>query len=214
MLTGQVNFAITNIGTIPHELLVFRSDLPPSSYPVDSKGDIIEDGPGITLVSRGSPINAGDTQGRVVGLTQPGTYLFVCNLPGHFKAGMYRVVTVTSPSQGQAYIPAALSEWHIAAPATIRAGSVILEAANFGTIQHELLVFRSDLPPSGYPLDKNGDIVEDGPGISLVSDGDNIDPGKTQTRTVDLAQPGSYLFVCNIPGHFKAGMFSAVTVTP
>ncbi len=51
-------------------------------------------------------------------------------------------------------------------------------------------------------------------GITLVSDGDNIDPGGTQTRTVDLTQPGSYLFVCNIPGHFKAGMFSAVTVTP
>lgn len=214
MSTGQVNFAITNIGTMPHELLVFRSDLPPSSYPVDSKGDIIQDGPGITLVSQGSLIDPGQTQSRVVDLTKPGTYLFVCNLPGHFKAGMYRVVTVTSPSQQQAYIPAALSEWHIAAPTTIKAGSVILEAANFGTIQHELLVFKSDLPPSGYPRDKNGGIIEDGPGITLISDADNIDPGKTQTRTVDLTQPGSYLFVCNIPGHFKAGMFSVVTVTP
>lgn len=214
MLTGQVNFGITNIGTMPHELLVFRSDLPPSSYPVDSKGTIIEDGPGITLVSRAGPISPGQTQARVVDLTEPGTYLFVCNLPGHFKAGMYRVVTVTSPSQRQAYAPAALSEWHIDAPTTIKAGSVILEAANFGTIQHELLVFKSDLTPSGYPVDKNGDIIEDGPGIKLVSDGDNIDPGGTQTRTVDLTQPGSYLFACNIPGHFKAGMFSAVTVTP
>ena len=214
MLTGQVNFGITNIGTMPHELLVFRSDLPPSAYPVDSKGTIIEDGPGITLVSRGVPISPGQTQARVVDLTQPGTYLFVCNLPGHFKAGMYRVVTVTSPSQQQAYAPAALSEWHIAAPTTIKAGSVILEAANFGTIQHELLVFKSDLPPASFPVDKNGGIVEDGPGILLVSDGDNIDPGHTQTRTVDLSQPGSYLLVCNIPGHFKAGMFSVLTVTP
>lgn len=214
MLTGQVNFAITNIGTMPHEMLVFRSDLPPSAYPVDSKGTIIEDGPGITLVSRGDLISPGQTQKRVVDLTQPGKYLFVCNLPGHFKAGMFRVVTVTSPSQQQAFIPAALSEWHIAAPTTIKAGSVILEAANFGTIQHELLVFRSDLLPSGYPLDKDGNIVEDGTGITLVSDGDNIDPGSTQTRTVDLTQPGAYLFVCNIPGHFKAGMFSAITVTP
>jgi uncharacterized cupredoxin-like copper-binding protein len=214
MLTGQVNFGTTNIGTMPHELLVFRSDLPPSSYPVDSKGTIIADGPGITLVSRGSPIPPGQSQARVVDLTKPGTYLFVCNLPGHFKAGMYRVVTVTSPSQQQAFAPAALSEWHIAAPTTIKAGSVILEAGNFGTIQHELLVFKSDLPPSGYPVDKNGNIIEDGPGIKLVSDGDNIDPGGTQTRTVDLTQPGTYLFVCNIPGHFKAGMFSALTVTP
>ncbi len=214
MLTGQVNFGITNIGTMPHELLVFRSDLPPTSYPVDSKGTIIEDGPGITLVSRGSVIPPGQSQARVVDLTEPGTYLFVCNMPGHFKAGMYRVVTVTSPSEQQAYAPAALSEWHIAAATTLKAGSVIVETGNFGTIQHELLVFKSDLPPSGYPVDKNGNIIEDGPGIKLVSDGANIDPGGTQTRTVDLTRPGSYLFVCNIPGHFKAGMFSVVTVTP
>jgi len=214
MLTGQVNFSITNIGTIPHELLVFKSDLRPADYPVDGKGNIIEDGPGINLVSRGDKVDPGATQKRVVDLTQPGTYLFVCNLPGHFKSGMFRVVTVTPPSAEQAFIPAALSEWHVAVPPTIKAGTVNLETANFGTIQHELLVFKSDLPPSAYPVDKNGHIVEDGPGITLVSDGDNIDPGKTQTRTVDLTQPGSYLFVCNIPGHFKAGMYSVVTVVP
>jgi len=214
MLAGQANFSITNIGTIQHELLVFRSDLPASALPVDFKGNIIEDGPGITLVSRGDKIDPGKTQARIVDLTQPGTYLFVCNIPGHFKAGMFRVVTVTPPSAEQAYIPAALSEWHVAVPSTIKAGTVNLEAANFGTIQHELLVFKSDLAPSAFPVDKNGDIVEDGPGINLVSDGDNIDPGKTQTRTVDLTQSGTYLFVCNIPGHFKAGMLSVVTVTP
>ena len=214
MLAGQVNFSITNIGTIQHELLVFKSDLPASAFPVDNKGNVIEDGPGITLVSRGDKIDPGKTQARIVDLTQPGTYLFVCNLPGHFKTGMFRVVTVTPPSAEQVYIPAALSEWHVAVPSTIKAGTVNLETANFGTIQHELLVFKSDVPASAFPVDKNGNIIEDGPGITLVSDGDNIDPGKTQARTVDLTQPGTYLFLCNIPGHFKAGMFSVVTVTP
>jgi uncharacterized cupredoxin-like copper-binding protein len=94
------------------------------------------------------------------------------------------------------------------------AGQRNFAITNIGTIQHELLVFKSDLAPSTYPVDGKGNIIEDGPGITLVSDGDNIDPGKTQTRTVDLTQPGTYLFVCNIPGHFKAGMFSVVTVTP
>jgi len=94
------------------------------------------------------------------------------------------------------------------------AGQANFSITNIGAIPHELLVFKSDLAASAYPLDKNGDIIEDGPGITLVSDGENIDPGKTQTRTVDLTQPGTYLFVCNIPGHFKAGMFSALTVTP
>jgi uncharacterized cupredoxin-like copper-binding protein len=214
MVAGQVNFTITNIGTIPHELLVFKSDLAASAYPLDKKGNVIEDGPGITLLSDGENLDPGKSQARTVDLTQPGTYLFVCNIPGHFKAGMFRAVTVTPPTAEQVELPAALSEWHVAVPSTIKAGTVNLEAANFGTIQHELLVFKSDLAPSAFPVDKTGDIVEDGPGINLVSDGENIEPGKTQTRTVDLTQPGSYLFVCNIPGHFKAGMFSVVTVTP
>jgi len=94
------------------------------------------------------------------------------------------------------------------------AGQMNFSITNIGTIQHELLVFKSDLPPSAFPIDNKGNVIEDGPGITLVSDGDNIDPGKTQARTVDLTQPGTYLFVCNIPGHFKAGMFSVVTVTP
>ena len=95
MLAGQANFSITNIGTIQHETLVFKSDLTPTAHPVDSKGNIIEDGPGINLVSDGDKIDPGKTQTRTVGLTQPGTYLFVCNIPGHFKAGMFTVVTVT-----------------------------------------------------------------------------------------------------------------------
>jgi len=214
MLAGQANFVITNIGTIQHELLVFKTDLPPASIPVDSNGNVIPDGPGMNLVSTTNPIDPGKTTTQVVDLTQPGTYIFVCNMPGHFKAGMYRVVTVTPPTEQQAYIPASLNEWHVAVPNSIRAGSVVLEAANFGTIQHELLVFKSDLPPTGFPLDPDGNIIEDGPGINLVSDGDNLDPGTTQSRTVDLTQPGAYLFVCNIPGHFKAGMYSPVTVTP
>jgi uncharacterized cupredoxin-like copper-binding protein len=214
LVVGQADFAVTNIGTIQHELLVFKSDLAPSTYPVDENGDIIENGPGIDLISDADNIDPGKTQARTVDLTQPGRYLFVCNIPGHFKAGMYRVVTVTPPTAEQAYVPAALSEWHVAVPTTIKAGTVNLEAANFGTIQHELLVFKSDLAPSAFPVDTNGDIVEDGPGITLVSDGDNIDAGRTQTRTVDLTQPGAYLFVCNIPGHFKSGMYQVVTVTP
>jgi len=106
-----------------------------------------------------------------------------------------------------------LSEWNVDIASAIPAGTATFTISNNGTIPHELLVFKSDLAPSAYPVDKSGDIVEDGPGISLLSDGDNIDPGGSQTRAVDLV-PGTYLFVCNIPGHFKAGMFTVVTVSP
>ena len=108
--------------------------------------------------------------------------------------------------------PVTLSEFKVqTAATTVAPGKVTFQISNAGRVQHELLVFRSDLPPSAYPL-KDGNIDEEGPGITKVSDGDNLDPGGTQTRTVDLSQPGTYLFVCNLPGHFKAGMYQVVTV--
>jgi hypothetical protein len=105
-----------------------------------------------------------------------------------------------------------LYEWKVIVADTIKAGPSTFTISNFGTMPHELLIFRSDLPPAAYPKDKSGDIVEDGPGVDLVSDGENIDPTAAQVRTVNL-NPGTYLFVCNIPGHFKQGMYQVVTVT-
>ena len=106
-----------------------------------------------------------------------------------------------------------LTEWKVTVVGAIKSGKTDLTITNAGAAPHELLVFKSDLKPSAYPTDAAGDIKEEGPGVKLVSDGDNIDPAGTQTRSVDLA-PGKYLFVCNIPGHFKQGMFTVVTVAP
>jgi len=119
-----------------------------------------------------------------------------------------------APSASPAAAPTvSLTEWKVLVTGTIKSGKVDVKISDVGVAAHELLVFKSDLAPSAYPTDKAGDIVEDGAGVTLLSDGDNIDPGGTQTRTIDLA-PGTYLFVCNIPGHFKQGMFTVVTVAP
>jgi hypothetical protein len=106
-----------------------------------------------------------------------------------------------------------LTEWKVILSGTIKSGKTKLTINDIGVAAHELLVFKSNLAPSAFPTDKSGDIEEDGPGVKLLSDGENIDPGGTQTRTIDLA-PGTYFLVCNIPGHFKQGMFTEVTVAP
>ena len=105
-----------------------------------------------------------------------------------------------------------LYEWKVIAATTLKAGKTTFTISNFGTIPHELLVFKSKLPLSSYPTDKAGDIKEEGPGVTLLSDGENIDPAGAQVRTVDLS-PGAYVFMCNIPSHFKQGMYAVVTVT-
>ena len=105
-----------------------------------------------------------------------------------------------------------LYEWKVIAPATLKAGKTTFNISNFGTVPHELLMFKSPLAAAKYPVDAAGNIKEEGAGVDLFGDGENIDPSGSQARTVDLA-PGTYLFVCNIPGHFKHGMFTVVTVT-
>lgn len=106
-----------------------------------------------------------------------------------------------------------LSEWKVEAPTSLKAGQVALKISNGGSVEHELLVFKTDLDPAQYPTDSDGNIKEDGAGITLASDGANIAVGGSQDRTVDLTQPGKYLFICNIPTHFKQGMVKVVTVT-
>jgi uncharacterized cupredoxin-like copper-binding protein len=106
-----------------------------------------------------------------------------------------------------------LYEWKVVVASTLKSGTSTFTISNFGAAPHELLVFKSDRAPSAYPTDAAGDIKEEGAGVSLVSDGDNIAPGGSQVRIIDL-KPGKYLFVCNIAGHFKQGMFVAVTVAP
>lgn len=120
----------------------------------------------------------------------------------------------SAPSTAAAPITIALSEWKVAVSTTLKAGKISFTITNNGTMPHELLVFKSDLAPAAYPTDSTGKINEEGPGITLLSDGDNLDPGASQSRTVDLSAPGKYLFVCNLPAHFSAGMYTVVTVTP
>ena len=109
--------------------------------------------------------------------------------------------------------PVTLTEWTVTVGGSIKSGKTDLAISNVGAAPHELLIFKSNLEPAAYPTDAAGDIKEEGAGVKLVSDGDNIDPAGSQTRSIDLA-PGKYLFVCNIPGHFKQGMFTVVTVAP
>lgn len=104
-------------------------------------------------------------------------------------------------------------------PERIPAGTVSLRASNVGAWTHELLV----LPlPAGRgigqrPVGDDGKIGETGslgeasrtcaPGA-----GDGIAPGATGWTVLRLA-PGRYELVCNLPGHYAAGMATELDVT-
>lgn len=89
---GQVTFAISNAGTIGHEFLVVKTDIPSGEIPVD--GDHFpEDAEGITVIDEIGEFPAGETQTLVLTL-EPGAYQLVCNLPSHYAAGMHTTLVV------------------------------------------------------------------------------------------------------------------------
>jgi uncharacterized cupredoxin-like copper-binding protein len=98
------------------------------------------------------------------------------------------------------------------AQTTAPAGLIDLNVTNNGPSAHELLIFQTELAPDKLPLGPDGRVNEGGDSITKVFDsGNNIDPGTTKTFHVALVT-GNYVIVCNLPGHYKAGMYTAFTV--
>ena len=89
------------------------------------------------------------------------------------------------------------------------AGSTTFDITNDGPSTHEFVVFTTDLAQDALPVD--GSTVTEG-NLDLVDEVEDIAPGVGTSLTVDL-EPGSYVVICNIEGHYTAGMHAALTVT-
>jgi uncharacterized cupredoxin-like copper-binding protein len=95
--------------------------------------------------------------------------------------------------------------------ATVAAGAVRVTVANAGAVEHELVAFKSDLPLDQFPLDGTK-VDENGSGITHFDpEAEDIVPGKSKTITLHLSA-GRYVFLCNVPGHYAAGMRAELTV--
>jgi uncharacterized cupredoxin-like copper-binding protein len=103
--------------------------------------------------------------------------------------------------------------------ATVRHGTVSFLVSNGGSVTHELVVLP--LPESQIvgtqPLGGDGKIDEAG-SLAEASNtcgegaGQGVLPGASGWVSVTLA-PGRYELVCNLPGHYAAGMYTQLTVT-
>jgi uncharacterized cupredoxin-like copper-binding protein len=90
---GEVTFDITNSGPSVHEFVVMKSDLPDDQIPVDGE-EANEDAPGLRAVDEKENIAAGSQVSLGVTL-EPGHYVVICNIAGHYSAGMHASFTVT-----------------------------------------------------------------------------------------------------------------------
>ena len=105
-----------------------------------------------------------------------------------------------------------------AVPATVSAGTVSLIALNHGTRVHELVVLpladgaavgqravRSD-----RTVDESGSLGEASRSCGAAA-GNGLRVGSAGWVTLTL-QPGRYELLCNLPGHYAAGMYAELDV--
>ncbi len=136
-----------------------------------------------------------------------GTMAFV-GLAGCGSAAVNTAATTAPQAANNTTIT--LTDMKVAVSPSFAAGKYTFTIVNKGALMHELLVFKSDLAQSKYPTEASGNVAEDGAGITKISDGENLAAGTSQTREIDLSKPGTYLFVCNLDGHYAAGMHTVV----
>lgn len=97
-------------------------------------------------------------------------------------------------------------------PSGVATGIVELNVANQGVLEHELVIMQTDKAADALTYDAVADrAVESAPGQEDVGEVEHIAAGGSDSGTFDLA-PGHYLLICNLAGHYKAGMRTAFTV--
>ena len=96
-------------------------------------------------------------------------------------------------------------------PAKVKAGRVTLEAVNQSkNLVHEVLVIPD--PPAGRepPYDTKTDTVIE-KRVHSLGEISELKPGARGKLTLTL-KPGTYLLLCNQPGHYKSGMSTKLVV--
>ena len=96
-------------------------------------------------------------------------------------------------------------------PSSAPSGDLTFSVHNDGPSVHEFVIFQTDLAPDELPTADDGTVDEAGEGVEHVDEIEDIAPGTDGTLSVSL-DPGSYVFICNLPGHYAGGMHTAFTV--
>lgn len=113
-----------------------------------------------------------------------------------------------------------LQEWAVITDVdNAPAGEVVFTITNDGPEDiHEFVIFQTDLDPGALPVDENGVVDEEGEGIVVVDEVEDLAVGATEELTVDL-EAGSYVLVCNIwsedegEAHYTMGMRAPFTAS-
>ena len=133
---------------------------------------------------------------------------------------MMGLIFVAGCTAGGGTVKVTLSEWAVARDkAELPAGSIVFEVTNNGPDDlHEFVVIKTDLDPGALPTDDTGKVDEEGGGMTVEGEIEDIEVGASDSLTLDLAA-GKYVLLCNIydeaeqEAHYQEGMRIGFTVT-
>jgi uncharacterized cupredoxin-like copper-binding protein len=100
------------------------------------------------------------------------------------------------------------------------AGDVSFNVTNNGPDDvHEFVVVKTDLAPNALPTKDDGSFDEDGQGVELMGEVEEITVGSSEPLDLSL-EAGSYVLLCNrvvtedgeTESHYHEGMHAAFTV--
>ena len=100
-----------------------------------------------------------------------------------------------------------------ALPGAVKAGEVTFNVKNDSKdTVHEMIVMFLAEPGKPLPyLEAENRVDEDK--ARDKGEVSELDPGKSGALTVEM-KAGKYLLICNVPGHYGAGMWTEFTVEP
>ena len=206
---GTTTFNLQNLGTIAHEFLVVRSDKSATELlaSVDAGTNRIDEEQ-LNVIDEQPEYDPG-VPGMVTVNLEAGHYVVMCNIAGHYKAGMYADLEVVAANPATGAVKGEEKEWAISLDSySHTAGSITFDLTNAGTIAHEFLVVRSDLTSTALLANVDATTKRiDEALLDVIDEQPEYEPGVPGTVTVTLT-PGHYVVMCNIEGHYKAGMYA------
>ena len=94
---------------------------------------------------------------------------------------------------------------------TLAAGDLTFEGVNEGTDTHEFEVFGVPEGVDANALPVEGDTAPADEMLTVIDEVEDIAPGTSATLNLSL-DAGNYAVICNLPGHYAAGMHTTFTV--
>jgi uncharacterized cupredoxin-like copper-binding protein len=96
--------------------------------------------------------------------------------------------------------------------ASIKTGKITFEVTNLSrSIVHEIIVVGVENANAPLPYDYSTAQIPEKQ-IKVLGETGEMQPNSEKTITLGL-KPGVYLLICNVPGHYAAGMWTPLTVT-